>query len=158
MHALALLSLAAHGLLLPPTVTFKGKPLEADGPREAVRILKKKGPSSWYIKYQDFYPWVDGSVFKSPLPESLPGNLLELQVYPNREILRVVVIECSNEERAKEVFLQLHLRRIPDYARSGQFLIKADKQTLKWFTKNFGAAAYFIHRPDWFWEWATQKR
>jgi hypothetical protein len=158
MHALALLSLAAHGLLLPPTVTFKGEALVADGPREAVATAHRKPPARWWEKQQDFYPWKDGEAFKTPLPEYLLGNLLEFEVSPTREIIRVVLIECKNEERAKEYFLQLHLRRIPDYARSGRFLIKADKQSLKWFTTYYGADAYFIRHPrDWFWDWAISR-
>lgn len=143
MHALALLSLAANGLLLPPTVTFKGEALVADNAQEAVFALQKNLPARRYDKFQGYKPWSDGNIFKSPLPESLIASSREFKISPSGEVIRVVFIACAHEEQAKEVFLQLHLRRVPDYARSGKFLIKADKQSMRWFLSIYGGEVYF---------------
>jgi len=37
---------------------------------------------------------------------------------------------------------------VPDYARSGRFLIKADKEAFQWFAARYGAERYFVQPPS----------
>lgn len=167
MHFTTLLAImVTHGLILPPVQTYKGEVLKAANPEEAVKeFVKKHHPNPSFIEgptNPGAMPWSDNGRF--PCKEKLnwyeavlgekSWNLWNARkYYPS-----LIVIDCRTEELAKNCFLECRTWRLPDYARSGRFLIKANQKSLMWFTQHYGAEAYFIHRPDWFWEWATQRR
>jgi hypothetical protein len=94
--------------------------------------------------------WNDGDVFKKPLPYAcvlITSNPFWGVNNPRSgPIYRIDVIGCEDEKEAKALFLQLRLRRIPDYARSGKFLIKATSTPFAWFATVYGAERYTIRR------------
>jgi hypothetical protein len=167
MHAAALLTaMVTHGLIMPPVERYKmGEQLRADFPWTVISsltranrgIISQRGLGNFDNPEKgNKRPWSDGEVFKSLLPEKFGWSEMSFSVPPNATALKLDIINCGTDERAKEIFLQLRLRRIPDYARSGKFLIKADEETFKWFLQNFGAERYSVRRPFRLWGyWIT---
>jgi hypothetical protein len=162
MHAAALLSvMVTHGLIMPPVEKHKmGEQLRADFPWTVIHSLTRANKSTIAPKQTRNYddpekgnrrPWSDGEVFKSLLPEKFGWSGATFCVSPSTTILTLDIINCGTDERAKEIFLQLRMLRVPDYARSGKFLIKADEETFKWFLQNFGAERYSVRRPLTIW-------
>jgi hypothetical protein len=157
MHAAVLLStMVTHGLVMPPVEKYRmDEQLRAERPRVVIDFLRTVDAEIIQFKglrsndstgKNKAYPWSDGGVFKSPLPENLGYSGMDFILPPSRTELKMNIINCGSDEKAKEVFLQLRLRRIPDYARSGKFLIKADEDTFKWFLRHFGAERYQVRR------------
>jgi hypothetical protein len=163
MHAAALLSvMVTHGLVMPPVEKHRmGEQLRADFPWTVIHSLIEANRGLFSIKTSggwddpqknNYQPWPDQEVFfKSLLPEKYGWSMMRFSMPPSTTILTLDIINCGTDERAKKVFLQLRLRRIPDYARSGKFLIKADEETFKWFLQNFGAECYTVRRPFTIW-------
>jgi len=147
---------------MPPVERYKGQHLGVDIPRRAISefgMVPFRFPHPQGFSVGSARPWADGNIFKSPLPDNLPWAYAEFAFDdpyfggddPGVPIYRINVIACENEKEAKAVFLQLRLRRIPDYARSGKFLIKATPRAFGWFVDNYGAERYSIKRPLTIW-------
>jgi hypothetical protein len=163
MHTAALLTaMVTHGLIMPPVQKHKmDYQLKAENPWHVIYFLINvhryvvtlKTSGSWNDPTdKDYAPWNDQDVFfKSLLPEKFGWGRMAFSIPPSTTILTLLIIDCKTEKRAKEIFLQLRLRRIPDYARSGKFLIKADEETFKWFSQHFGAERYSVRRPLTIW-------
>jgi hypothetical protein len=163
MHAAALLLvMVTHGLIMPPVEKYRmDEQLRAENPWIPIHFLINLTRGTLAIKTsggwndpekKNYQPWPDQEVFfKSLLPEKFGWGMVKFSIPPITTILNLTIINCKTDERAKEIFLQLRLRRIPDYARSGKFLIRADEETFKWFLQNFGAERYSVRRPLTIW-------
>ncbi len=163
MHAAALLSaMVTHGLIMPPVERYRmDEQVNADRSRSVIDHLRAINlgviaVNSWGsggdpLVNPRAIPWSEGNVFKSPLPDKLSWSEMSFRIPPRTDLLRLHIIDCGSIEKAKVVFLQLRMRRIPDYARSGKFLIKSDKQSFKWFLQYFGAERYSVRRTIMIW-------
>ncbi len=162
MHAAALLSaMVTHGLIMPPVERYRmDEQLRAENPWIVIHNLTNLTRGTLAIKQtrlcinpekRNGRPWSEDEFFKSVLPEKFGWGGFTFSAPPNATELKLDIIDCKTDERAKEVFLQLRMRRIPDYARSGKFLIKADEETFKWFLQYFGAERYSVRRTMLIW-------
>jgi hypothetical protein len=159
MHAAALLTaMVTHGLIMPQVERYR-----MDNPVKDLSVIVYLRsvnigvitPRAYGSHYPAKYPrhalWSDADLFKSPLPEKIAWGELGFVIPPDPTMLMLSFIDCESEEKAKEYFLLLRLRRIPDYARSGKFLIKADKESFKWVLQYFGAERYSVRRNPFIW-------
>ncbi|HEV3438782.1 MAG TPA: hypothetical protein VG122_15560 [Gemmata sp.] len=163
MHAAALLSvMVTHGLVMPPVERYDmDLQLRAEHPGHVMHYLMNTHryaivlkTSGGYLDPEDksYEPWNDQEAFfKSLLPEKFGWSMMAFSIPPSTTKLGLHIINCGTDERAKEIFLQLRLRRVPDFARSGKFLIRADEETFKWFLKTLGAERYTVRRPFLIW-------
>jgi hypothetical protein len=165
MHAAALLTaMVSHGLVMPPVerydmdlqLTSMGHawPVVHDLIKFNKGILFPKQTRTFDFPEKSRHPWADGELFKEPLPNNLGWGGVTFVVLPaleNSPELKIDIIDCKGEKEAKVAFLYLRLRRIPDYARSGKFLVKASPEAFAWFVKSYGAERYSVRRTMLIW-------
>ena len=142
MHTLTLCALLVPpGLVVPPTTTFKGKPLAAATVFEAASEIgklpgEKVGLSA--TPTNNWPAWSDDGKF--PLEVNLSWARIEFFCKPKGDWVQMHIIDCDSTDKAKKYFAQLRALRHLDYAQSGKYLIKGSPQALDWFTKHYGAA------------------
>ncbi len=163
MHAAALLTaMVTHGLIIPPVEKQQmDQLLRAEHAGVVVNTLIKINRGISALKStrgsldpekKNGIPWAEDEYFKSLFPEKFGWAGIIFSVPPSTTTLKLDIIDCKTDERAKEIFLQLRLRRIPDYARSGRFLIKTNnEETFEWFRQYFGAERYSVRRTPFIW-------
>jgi hypothetical protein len=153
MHAVALCSLlVTNGIIMPPVLKYKGEILKAESAVKAIEEFENKhrllpaiigGPTK-----PGSLPWDDDGNF--PCKAKLDwyyatwGKKWSDVISPESLPITLSVIDCGTEELAKQYFLECRLRRVPYYARSGRFLIKANKEAFEWFASHYGAERYFV--------------
>jgi hypothetical protein len=111
---------------MPPVEKHKmGEQLRADNPWIVIHLLTninrgviatKSTRGSLYPEKKNGIPWFEDEHFKSLLPEKFGWAGITFSVPPNATELKLDIVNCGTDERAKEIFLQLRLRRIPNYA------------------------------------------
>lgn len=152
MHSLALLSLLVpNGLLMPPVTKHKGPHVLWENAYTAqihfadigeANNIHATGGSERY--------WRDGGKF--PSKENLEYSGVGFwdskdtvrDTKKGSEICWMFVIDCKTEANAKKLFLLCRLYRLPNYARSGEFLIHSDPRAFEYFTKHFGGESYLM--------------